>query len=595
MILAGTSEGIHLVEGDAVLHAGSVRAMTAGDDMVAVLDDNHIVRSGDGRAWTADTRIDGPSVRCIASVGGRLLAGTAEARLYAAAGDESGPIASFDRVEGRDRWHTPWGGPPDTRSISATDGEIYANVHVGGIPRSDDGGETWEPTIDIESDVHQVLSGAGLVLAPCAWGLAVSEDRGASWRVDRDGLHGSYCRAVAIAGDTVLVTASTGPFTNRAAVYRRPLRSTGAFERCAGGLPEWFGSNIDTHALAASGATASFGTDDGEVWRSSDEGRTWERAATGLPCDQLHPRDGPAMSTEPPVVRTTDLTKFYGRHRGVEDVSLEVLRGEIFGFLGPNGAGKTTTIRTLMDLIRPTRGRAELFGLDARRNGTEARAHVGYLPGELHLYEHMTGRDHLRYLANLRGGFDRTLVEELAARLDADLSRRIAELSKGNKQKIGLIQALIARPRLLILDEPTGGLDPLVQHEVHRLVADTRERGGTVFLSSHDLGEVEALCDRVGIIREGRLITVEHIAALKSRALRRIEIHFRDPVDAAEFEALPGVRGVTVRDGIVTCTVVGEVDAVVKAAARHPVVKVISREPSLEEIFLTYYEDQRAP
>ena len=301
------------------------------------------------------------------------------------------------------------------------------------------------------------------------------------------------------------------------------------------------------------------------------------------------------MSSTPPVIRMEGLTKFYGAHRGIEDVSLEVRAGEIFGFLGPNGAGKTTTIRILMDMIRPSRGRAEVFGLDARAAGPQIRANVGYLPGELSLYEHMTGEDHLRYLGNLRGGFDAPAVTAMASRLGADLERKIDALSKGNKQKVGLIQALMNRPRLLVLDEPTGGLDPLVQHEVHDLVADARDEGRTVFLSSHVLPEVEALCDRVGIIREGRLVAVEQIAALKSRALRRLEIHFRTPVSADEFRGLAGVRDVSARGAVLSCTVVGELDAVMKAAARHAIVNVVSHDPTLEEIFLAYYEDRRAP
>jgi ABC-2 type transport system ATP-binding protein len=297
----------------------------------------------------------------------------------------------------------------------------------------------------------------------------------------------------------------------------------------------------------------------------------------------------------PPVIRTQGLTKFYAKARGIEDVTLDVRPGEIFGFLGPNGAGKTTTIRILADMIRPTRGRAEVFGMDARAEGPAIRARLGYLPGELHLYEHMTGRDHLRYLGNLRGGYDAGEVERMAGLLEADLSRKIEDLSKGNKQKVGLIQALMNRPQLLVLDEPTGGLDPLMQHQVHRLIGEARDEGRTVFLSSHLLPEVEALCDRVGIIREGRLIAVEQIAELKARALRRLEIHFAGPAPVEEFAGLSEVRDVAARDGVLTCAVVGELDTVVKTAARHRVVNIVSHEPSLEEIFLAYYEGDRAP
>jgi beta-exotoxin I transport system ATP-binding protein len=290
-----------------------------------------------------------------------------------------------------------------------------------------------------------------------------------------------------------------------------------------------------------------------------------------------------------PVIETLGLTKSYGRHRGIEDVTFAVQSGEVFGFLGPNGAGKTTTIRTLMDFIRPTGGRASVFGLDSRAGGIEIRRRVGYLPGELELYEHMTGRDLLRFLGNLRGGVPPAQAQGLADRLGADLGRRIGELSLGNKQKVGLIQAFMHRPELVILDEPTAGLDPLVQHELHGLIREVTAEGRTVFLSSHVLPEVEALCHRVGIIREGRLVAVEEIDALKARALRRLEIHFASPVPPGAFSNLPGVRDVVTQDAVVRCTVVGALDAVVKAAARYEVVNVVSHEPSLEEIFLAYY------
>jgi len=292
---------------------------------------------------------------------------------------------------------------------------------------------------------------------------------------------------------------------------------------------------------------------------------------------------------ETPAIHTEHLTKFYGKQRGVVDISLEVRPGEVFGYLGPNGAGKTTTIRTLLDLIRPTGGQAEVFGLDAHRDSRRIRQRVGYLPGELALYGQMTGTDHLRYLGHLRGGVDWRFVEQLAARLECDLSRPIRALSHGNRQKIGLIQAFMHRPELLILDEPTTGLDPLVQQEFQRMVAEARIAGQTVFLSSHILPEVERACDRVGIIRAGRLVAVEGVATLKSRALRRLEIHFAAPVPREPFAALPGVRDVSVEDSVLRCAVIGTVDAVIKAAAQFPVVNIISHEPTLEEIFLAYY------
>jgi hypothetical protein len=225
------------------------------------------------------------TARCLLPADGKVYVGTSEARLFALEGGELTPVEEFDRVEGRGDWFTPWGGPPDTRSLSrGPDGIVYANVHVGGVVRSTDGAR-WEPTIDINADVHQVLAHPdrpGTVLAAGARGLSVSRDGGATWETSDRGLHGAYCRAVALAGDTVLVTASTGPFTQRAAIYRRALDGDEPFERCTDGLPEWFGSNIDTHCLAASGDVAAFAADDA-AYRSTDGGRSWERVGERLP------------------------------------------------------------------------------------------------------------------------------------------------------------------------------------------------------------------------------------------------------------------------------------------------------------------------
>ena len=289
------------------------------------------------------------------------------------------------------------------------------------------------------------------------------------------------------------------------------------------------------------------------------------------------------------VIALDGLTKYYGSARGIVDVDLEVNEGEVFGFLGPNGAGKSTTIRLIMDLIRPSGGTAQVFSLDARRDATLIHARTGYMPGELALYDALTGNQMLRYAANLRGGVDWRFVEGLAERLDCDLSRPIGTLSTGNKHKVGLIHALMHRPELLILDEPTSGLDPIVQQEFHRLLGEVRAEGRTVFLSSHILPEVESVCDRVGIIREGRLATVLQVEALKESALNDLEFHFAAEVAADEFASLPGVRDVTVEGTVVRCTVVGSVDAVVKAAARHEVLDVISHERNLEQVFLAYY------
>ena len=289
------------------------------------------------------------------------------------------------------------------------------------------------------------------------------------------------------------------------------------------------------------------------------------------------------------VIQLEGLTKHYGSARGIVDLDLEVSEGEVFGFLGPNGAGKTTTIRLIMDLIRPSEGTARVFSLDARRDATLIQARTGYMPGELALYGGLTGIEMLKYAANLRGGVDWAFVDGLAERLDCDLSRPIGTLSTGNKHKVGLIHALMHRPELLILDEPTSGLDPIVQRELHRLLEEVRAEGRTVFLSSHILPEVESLCDRVGIIREGRLVTIQQVEALKESALSHLEFHFAAEVSADEFSSLPGVREVTAEGTVVRCTVSGSVDAVVKAAARHEVLDLVSHDPSLEQVFLAYY------
>jgi ABC-2 type transport system ATP-binding protein len=296
-----------------------------------------------------------------------------------------------------------------------------------------------------------------------------------------------------------------------------------------------------------------------------------------------------SMNDNNAVLRTSHLTKFYGKQRGIEDINLEVRQGEVFGYLGPNGAGKTTTIRTLLDFIRPTRGAATIFGFDSRAGSVETRRRIGYLPGELSMYGNLTGDELLHYVASLRGGIDLSYAIELAKRMDCDLTRRLKALSHGNRQKIGLIQAFMHKPQLIILDEPTIGLDPLMQQEFYRLINEARTDGRTVFLSSHILPEVERVCDRVGIIRDGKLVAVETVETLKSRALRRLEIHFARAVPPEGFVSIPGVQDVVVHDSMLSCTVIGSLDALIKAAARFEVVNVASHEPSLEEVFLTYY------
>lgn len=291
------------------------------------------------------------------------------------------------------------------------------------------------------------------------------------------------------------------------------------------------------------------------------------------------------------VIQTEHLTKYYGKSRGIIDVDLAVQEGEVFGFLGPNGAGKSTTIRTLLDFIRPSSGRATIFGLDSHADMLAIHKRLGYLPGDLALYPKLTGEQNLRYLASLRGGVDWNFVRQVAERLDADLSKQVKSYSSGNRQKIGLIQALMHQPELLILDEPTSGLDPLVQQEFYKLLKEAQANGQTVFLSSHNLHEVERICDRVGIIREGRLIAVETVAAIKAKALRRLEIYFDQPVPADQFARLPGVRNVATENSHLRFTVEGSLDSLVKQAARYNVVNLVSEQPNLEEIFLTFYKE----
>ena len=294
------------------------------------------------------------------------------------------------------------------------------------------------------------------------------------------------------------------------------------------------------------------------------------------------------------AIETDRLTKRYGTARGVEDLTLSVDRGEVFGFLGPNGAGKTTTIRTLLDLLHPTSGRARIFGLDSHRESRAIRARVGNLPGEFAYDEALTGLDVVRSFARLRGVAQLGGAEALAVRFDADLRRPLHELSRGNRQKVGLIQALFHDPDLLILDEPTTGLDPLMQEEFLTVVREQRDRGATVFLSSHDLAEVERVCDRVAIIRDGRLVTVADVAQLRGRAARDVTARFAQPVPASAFTGLPGVAEVSLDRTTLRAHVSGDIDPLVRELAAHHVLELEITRPTLEELFLTYYEHEHA-
>ena len=289
------------------------------------------------------------------------------------------------------------------------------------------------------------------------------------------------------------------------------------------------------------------------------------------------------------VIRAEMLTKFYGPHRGIVDIDLEVQPGEIFGFLGPNGAGKTTTIRILLDLIRPTSGHAFVFGVETSADPPAIHRRVGYLPGEFALFDRLTGGQTIEYFANLRGGVDPLYQADLIARFDLDPSRRFKEYSRGNKQKVGLVIALQHQPELLVLDEPTAGLDPLVQQTFFQLLRETVAEGRTAFLSSHILGEVEKTCDRVAIIREGRLVMVDRVEALRDLSHHQVELRFADPVPVAHFMGLPGVSDVVADDRVLRMRVTGSMAPVVQAAARHDLIDFSSREPSLEDTFLAQY------
>jgi ABC-2 type transport system ATP-binding protein len=292
------------------------------------------------------------------------------------------------------------------------------------------------------------------------------------------------------------------------------------------------------------------------------------------------------------IIETEKLTKSYGANRGIEELDLEVAEGEVFGFLGPNGAGKTTTIRTLLDHLRPTSGRARIFGIETTADPAAIHRRLGYLPGEFTLYDRLTGGQTIEFFGNLRGGVDPAYRASLVERLDLDPSRRFKEYSKGNKQKVGLVVALQHRPELLILDEPTSGLDPLVQQAFYGLVGEAQAEGRTVFLSSHVLSEVERTCDRVAIVRDGRLVRTGRVDTLRDLAHHQVELRFADAVPTAEFSALPGVSDVVVGDHTLRLRVAGPMTPVLQAAARHELLDFLSREPSLEETFLAEYGRQ---
>jgi ABC-2 type transport system ATP-binding protein len=295
-----------------------------------------------------------------------------------------------------------------------------------------------------------------------------------------------------------------------------------------------------------------------------------------------------------PAIEVSHLTKRYGSTLALDDVSFDVPVGAVFGYLGPNGAGKSTTIRTLMGLVRPTAGRARALGHDVVRESMRVHERVGYLPGDFVAYPDLTARQYLSYLANLRRLAGLAAAEALAERLDLDLDRRIGKLSHGNRQKVGIVQAFMHEPELLVLDEPTSGLDPLMQHEFLALVREARDDGRTVLLSSHVLSEVEAVADRVGFIRSGRLQLVATVDELKARARRRVDLTFSDDRPLAELRAAAGVVDVVEIDGGVRVIVEGSMAELLRAAAPHGIERIVSDETDLEDLFMRYADDERA-
>lgn len=290
------------------------------------------------------------------------------------------------------------------------------------------------------------------------------------------------------------------------------------------------------------------------------------------------------------AISAQQLTKYYGKSRGVVDLDLDVRRGEIYGFVGPNGAGKSTTVRLLLDLIRPSRGSATILGLDVQRESRAVRARVGYLPGELRMYDSLTGRQLLRFFGNVRGMTDTTYMHELAERLNAELNRRIGTLSRGNKQKIGVVQALMHRPDLVLFDEATSGLDPLMQQELYAILDEYRQQGGTVFFSSHYLDEVERICDRVGVIRDGRLILSDTLEAIQEKQVRRLRLEFAEPPPADFLTGLTGVERESQEGATVVALIQGNLSGALKEAARYTVTDIEYEERRLEDIFLQYYD-----
>jgi ABC-2 type transport system ATP-binding protein len=287
------------------------------------------------------------------------------------------------------------------------------------------------------------------------------------------------------------------------------------------------------------------------------------------------------------IIEINNLTKYYGKIKGIEDVSFSVKKGEIFGFLGPNGAGKTTTIRTLLGFLKPTRGKAYIFGLDIEEDGIEIKQDVGYIPGDLNLYGHLTGRQFLNYFISLRDS-DMYLFDELLSIFEVPLDRKIKGYSKGMKQKLGIIQAFMHDPELVVMDEPTAGLDPLLQQEFYKFLKKEKEKGRTMFFSSHILSEVDKLCDRVAIIRNGSLVALEDVDTLKNKKGKIIRVKIKEK--PSKFE---GPTQIKVKDGWIQFVASDDIDYWIKKLAKYTILDIEINEFSLEDIFIRYYEGQQ--
>ena len=296
------------------------------------------------------------------------------------------------------------------------------------------------------------------------------------------------------------------------------------------------------------------------------------------------------MATSEPIIVIDQLKKSYGKIQAVNGISISVEHGEIFGFLGPNGAGKTTTIRCMLDVIRPTRGKIRILGLDAQRDKLALHQYIGYLPGDVHLPGQMTGKQIINYFSRLQGS-EPVLLKDLVARFDVEMKRPLKGYSKGMRQKIGIVLAFMCDPQVLILDEPTSGLDPLLQKVFNEFLLEEQVRGKTIFMSSHIMSEVEKVCHRIAVIRKGELVTVEEVETLREKAGQRVTVEFGDPVTEEALTRIPGVSMVKKSNGHYQFNVSGSMDPLIKALSRHEVIRLQVEEAPLEEVFLKFYEE----